>query len=318
MTVPNVESRFPALLRAPAAPSATAQASAVRFLLDGAGAAPDGASRGDAGAPIARVGDLSVSVAGTPQAVERALRLRYRVFADELGARIGARDGLDRDIFDPYCRHLVVTDHASGEVVGTYRVMLPEQARLLGCLYADREFWLTRLNPLRDSIVELGRACVHPAYRTGATIMLLWSGIGALLASCGHRYLLGSVSVPLSDGGVEAVRLYRTLAQRHLADETLRVWPRQRLLPVPPEAAADPQPMEDPAAPLEHSGAATAQAGAAGSSEIVIPPLMRGYLRAGAKLLGEPSRDDEFGCADFPMMLRLDELTGRHRRRFMQ
>lgn len=317
MTVPNVETRFPALLRAPAASSATGKASAVRFLLDDP-AAPDGASCRDAGAPIARVGDLSVSVAGTPEAVERALRLRYRVFADELGARIGARDGLDRDIFDPYCRHLVVTDHARGEVVGTYRVMLPEQARLLGCLYADREFWLTRLNPLRDSIVELGRACVDPAYRTGATIMLLWSGIGALLASCGHRYLLGSVSVPLSDGGAEAARLYETLARRHLADETLRVWPRQRLLPVPPDAADEPQSAQDAAAPFAQAHAAMLHSGAAEPSDVVIPPLMRGYLRAGAKLLGEPSRDDEFGCADFPMMLRLDELTGRHRRRFMQ
>lgn len=266
MTAVHAGARVPALLKSPRSPSAD---------------------------PIARAGDLVVTVAETPEAVEQALRLRYRVFVGELGACHGARDGIDRDIFDPYCRHLVVSDCVSGEVVGTYRVMLPEQARLLGCLYSDREFWLTRLNPLRESIVELGRACVHPDYRTGATIMLLWSGIGALLASCGHRHLLGCVSVPLADGGAHASRLYHSLARRHLADETLRVWPRQRL-----DLGDAPGP------------------DAAG--EAAIPPLMRGYLRAGAKLLGEPSRDDEFGCADFPMMLRLDELTGRYQRRFMQ
>jgi putative hemolysin len=97
--------------------------------------------------------------------------------------------------------------------------------------------------------------------------------------------------VSLSDGGAHAAGLYRSLARRHLSDETLRVWPRRRL-----ELDASP--------------------GDAGDA--AIPPLMRGYLRAGAKLLGEPSRDEDFGCADFPMMLRLDELTGRYQRRFMQ
>ncbi len=267
MSTVHADARFPALLKAPVAPSAP---------------------------PIARAGDLVVSLADTPEAIDRALRLRHQVFVGELGARSVMRDGVDRDIFDPYCRHLVVSDQSRGEVVGTYRVMLPEQARQLGCLYADGEFWLTRLNPLRDSIVELGRACVHPAYRTGATIMLLWSGIGALLASCGHRHLLGCVSVSLADGGVHAAQLYHALARRHLADDTLRVWPRQRL-DLGEALAAD--------APTE---------------AVQVPPLMRGYLRAGARLLGEPCRDDAFGCADFPMMLRLDELTGRYQRRFMQ
>lgn len=280
MSVVQEDARIPALLLAPRAPQAIDPTVAI--------ATRDATVE----VPLARSGDLSVSVASTPAAIERALRLRHQVFVGELGASIASRDGIDRDIFDPYCRHLVVSDHATGEVVGTYRVLLPEQARLLGCLYSDREFWLTRLNPLRDSVVELGRACVHPNYRTGAAIMLLWSGIGALLAACGHRHLLGCVSVPLDDGGAYAAHLYRTLARRHLADETLRVWPRVRLDLSLGEA--------------DDEGAAA------------IPPLMRGYLRAGAKLLGEPSRDDEFGCADFPMMLRLEDLTGRYQRRFMQ
>jgi putative hemolysin len=298
MTVAHANARQAALLKAPSVPMPTLADSAgpvqAAALHSGATLAAALQGRGEPVGPgdavIARSGELCVSVATTPEEVERALRLRHAVFVGELGARTGACDGIDRDIFDPYCRHLVVTDRARGQVVGTYRVMLPEQARLIGCLYADREFWLTRLNPLRDSIVELGRACVHPDYRTGPTIMLLWSGIGALLASCGHRHLLGCVSVPLADGGAHASDLYHALSRRHLADETLRVWPRQRLDLAGPPA--------DPAA-------------------VTIPPLMRGYLRAGAKLLGEPSRDDEFGCADFPMMLRLDELTGRYQRRFM-
>lgn len=288
MTAVQERTRFPAM---PEAPGAARLPDLSPAGLPGAVPVLPAAAE----APIARAGELSVSVAASPAAIERALRLRHQVFVGELGASGAAPDGIERDIFDPYCRHLVVDDHASGRVVGTYRVLMPEQARLLGCLYADREFWLTRLNPLRDSIVELGRACVHPDYRTGAAIMLLWSGIGALLASCGHRYLLGCVSVPVADGGAYAARLYETLARRHLADETLRVWPRVRI-----------------ASPLAAGGHDD------GAADPAIPPLMRGYLRAGAKLLGEPSRDDAFGCADFPMMLRVEELTGRYQRRFMQ
>ncbi|MEN9315961.1 MAG: hypothetical protein RIS35_2354 [Pseudomonadota bacterium] len=241
-------------------------------------------------AVLASAGPLTVSVAATAREIEQALRLRHRVFAGELGARVDGPEGLDRDIFDPYCRHLVVRDTSTDRVVGTYRVLMPEQARLLGCLYAEGEFWLTRLNPLRDSIVELGRSCVDPEYRSGAAIMLLWSGLGALLSGTGHRYLIGCVSVPLADGGALAAGLYRKLSREHLAEDWLRVWPRERL-------------------PLERFGNA---------AEPAVPALMKGYLRAGAKLLGEPHVDAAFGCADFPMMLGLDALGARHRRRFLQ
>lgn len=242
-------------------------------------------------APLASAGNLVVSMARDAAEIEQALRLRHRVFVGEMGARVDARDGIERDIFDPYCRHLIVRDTSTGEVVGTYRLLMPEQARLMGCLYADREFWLTRLNPLRDSIVELGRSCVDPAYRSGATMMLLWSGIGAVLAGSGHRHLLGCVSVPMADGGALAANLYRRLSAERLSDETLRVWPRDRL-------------------PVE----------AFGNCEIAapVPPLLKGYLRAGAQLLGEPHRDFEFVCADFPMMLQLDGLSARYQRRFLQ
>lgn len=242
-----------------------------------------------AGRALARAGNLAVSLARDPFEIEQALRLRHRVFVGELGARPGRFDGIDRDVFDPYCRHLIVRDESLDVVVGTYRLLMPEGARQIGCLYADGEFWLTRLNPLRGSIVELGRSCVHPAYRNGATIMLLWSGVGALLAGCGHDHLLGCVSVPLGEDGALAAQLYHRLAREHLADETLRVWPRDRL-------------------PVERHPA----------SDVTIPPLMRGYLRAGARLLGEPHRDPDFGCADFPMMLNLAQTSPGHRRRFLR
>lgn len=250
-------------------------------------AAPPDTPLADAGDTLARAGSLSVALARDPGEVILAQRLRHHIFAGELGARIADPGGLDRDIFDPHCLHLIVRDHASGEVVGTYRMLMPAQARRLGCLYTEQEFWLTRLDPIRDDLVELGRSCVHPAYRGGATIMLLWSAIGVLLARSGLRFLIGCASVPAHDGGAAAASLYRRLAQDHLAPEPWRVWPRERL-------AVESFPIV----------------------EAPVPPLLKGYLRAGAMLLGEPHCDAEFGCVDFPLMLSIDALTGRYRRRF--
>jgi putative hemolysin len=94
----------------------------------------------------------------------------------------------------------------------------------------------------------------------------------------------------MADDGSFAATLYRQLARDHLADESMRVWPRDRL-------------------PVERF---------ASLGHVPVPPLMKGYLRAGAKILGEPHRDASFGCADFPMLLSLERLERRYQRRFMQ
>ncbi len=231
---------------------------------------------------------LEVRLARTDAEIERALRLRWEIFAGELGASLCSADRIDRDRFDEQCEHLVVVERASGDVVGTYRLLLPQAAARLGCLYSEAEFDLQRLSAIRGRMVELGRSCVRADHRSGAAIMLLWAGIGSLLASTGVRFLIGCASVPMRDGGAMAANLYRRLASEHLAAEAMRVWPRQRL-------------------PIERFAPGEAAP---------IPALIKGYLRAGAVLLGEPHVDTEFGCADFPMMLDLLELDTRYQRRF--
>ncbi len=101
-------------------------------------------------------------VATTAEDVEAAQRLRHQVFADEMGARLHTtRTGLDIDPFDEHCDHLVVRDDRTGETVGTYRMLPPHRAAAAGGLYADGEFDLTSLAPLREMLVETGRSCVH-------------------------------------------------------------------------------------------------------------------------------------------------------------
>ena len=167
---------------------------------------------------------LSVTLAATDRDVDAAQRLRYRVFAGEMGARLsGPAAGRDEDEFDAWCEHLIVRDDRCGEVVGTYRVLTADRAARLGSFYADTEFDLSRLAPLRPGMCEIGRACIHPDYRDGGAIMLLWQGLAALMQERRCRTLIGCASIAMDDGGANALRVWRRLARTHLAPDANRV-----------------------------------------------------------------------------------------------
>lgn len=237
---------------------------------------------------------LSVEFAQSTAAVREAQALRYRVFVEELGARVAAKlDGVDRDVYDDHCEHLLVRDNGSGDVVGTYRLLSADQARQTGGFYADQEFDLRRLTHVREHVVELGRACVDPAYRNGGTIALLWSGIAAYLQRHRYTYLMGCASVSLADGGLTAAQIYREVKTNYLAPAEWRVFPR---CPLPGKLlSATTVSIKPPA----------------------IPPLIKGYLRAGGLVCGEPAWDADFNTADLFMLLPLTSLNPRHQARFM-
>ncbi|HSF71902.1 MAG TPA: GNAT family N-acetyltransferase, partial [Methylotenera sp.] len=125
---------------------------------------------------------LYVSLARNASEVAEAQRLRYKVFAEEMGAQITSAsnaktNGLDVDGFDAFCDHLLVRESTTHQVIGTYRILSPEQAFLAGGYYSAGEFDLSRLAHLFSSTVEVGRACVHQDYRSGGTIAMLWAGL---------------------------------------------------------------------------------------------------------------------------------------------
>ncbi|MYR56617.1 GNAT family N-acetyltransferase, partial [Streptomyces sp. SID625] len=108
----------------------------------------------------------TVALARDEADVRAAQRLRHDVFAGELGALLATPEpGHDIDAFDAHCDHLLVRDTATGQVVGTYRLLPPERAAVAGRLYSEGEFDLTALGPIRSSLVEVGRSCVHPDHR---------------------------------------------------------------------------------------------------------------------------------------------------------
>ncbi|PKO90417.1 MAG: GNAT family N-acetyltransferase [Betaproteobacteria bacterium HGW-Betaproteobacteria-10] len=233
---------------------------------------------------------LAVGFARTQGDILDAQRLRYRVFAGEMGANLPSRTpGVDHDVFDPYCDHLVVRDTASSEIVGTYRILSPENARQIG-YYSENEFDLTRLQHLRSRLVEIGRSCVHPDYRTGATITLLWSGLAQYMSERGYDYLMGCASISMADGGHAAASLYNRLAEEHLGPLEYRVFPRCPL----------------PLAALQQDLATET------------PPLIKGYLRAGAWICGEPAWDPDFNTADLPILLPMDKVSSRYAKHYLE
>lgn len=160
-------------------------------------------------APLAEAPTLVVCWARHEDEVRQAQRLRFRVFAEEMGAKLscppGTPAGLDVDAFDAHCEHLLVrtceTAHAPAEVVGTYRVLTPAAARRAGGLYSDQEFDLSRLDALRPHVVELGRSCTAPAWRSGGVILMLWGALADFMLRNGLQATLGCASVPMQDGG---------------------------------------------------------------------------------------------------------------------
>lgn len=235
---------------------------------------------------------LVVQFARSMGEVLEAQRLRYRVFGEEMGARLAsAEPGVDRDMFDPFCEHLLARDAESGEVVGTYRVLNGAQAKKIGGFYSDDEFDLTRLAHLRERLVEVGRSCVHPGYRHGGTIAMLWGGLAEYMTRHRHEYLMGCASVSMRDGGRLAASLYRRLAPEHLSPAEYRVFPRHRL------------PLEALESDLESPP---------------VPPLLKGYLRLGAWICGEPAWDPDFNTADLLILLPLSRVNPRYARHFLR
>ncbi|KUI18789.1 phosphohistidine phosphatase [Mycobacterium sp. GA-1285] len=229
--------------------------------------------------------------------VEAAQRLRHEVFTAEPGFTLRAADGVDADRFDQHCDHLLVREDVTGELVGCYRMLPPAGALAAGNLYSATEFDVRALDPLRPGLVEMGRAAVRADHRNGAVVLLMWAGILAYLDRCGYDYVTGCVSVPVQgpDGyapGAQIRGVRDFVRRRHAAPALYTVHP-YRPVTIDGRVLDDIDPPE----------------------RLAVPPLMRGYLRLGAQVCGEPAHDTDFGVGDFPALLDKRRADMRYLRR---
>jgi putative hemolysin len=224
--------------------------------------------------------------------IEAAQRLRYDVFTSTPGFTLPGTDGArDVDRFDEYCDHLLVRDDDTGELVGCYRMLAPAGAIAAGGLYTATEFDLDAFDPLRSSLVEMGRAVVRDGHRNGGVVLLMWAGILAYLDKYDYDYVTGCVSVPIQPSTeLRGVRDF--VLSRHAAPPQYQVRPYRPVL-------IDGQTLDDIAPPARPA----------------VPALMRGYLRLGAQVCGEPAHDPDFGVGDFCVLLDKRRADTRYLKR---
>lgn len=236
---------------------------------------------------------IEVSWAKHQDEVREAQRLRYDVFANEMGAKLPVSlAGHDIDLFDDYCEHLLVRDTQTRAVIGTYRMLTPAQAKRVGGTYTDTEFDLTRLRFMRERMVELGRSCVHAEHRHGGVILALWGALFEFMSRNQLDTMIGCASIPMLHNGMisgdAAASVWRQLQNEALSSVEFHVRPR---LPLPIDELNS-------------------------QLDVAPPALIKGYIRLGAKVLGAPAWDPDFNTADLPMMMRVDDLPRRYRKHF--
>lgn len=238
---------------------------------------------------------LQVELALSQEQIDACFRLRYRVFVEELGAKIDCALplGLESDHFDAYCHHMLVRDMDTGEAVACTRILTDTQAQVAGGFYSAKEFDLSRLRDIEGRVMEIGRTCVDPAYRNGATISCLWSGLAQFMENNRFMYLMGCASISLEDGGIQANLIMDQLRVRYLTPESLRVDSLRALPKLDEDAAVQ-------------------------SRDVRMPPLLKAYLRLGAQIGGEPYWDEDFNTADVFIWLDRTNLQRRYVRHFVQ
>lgn len=234
---------------------------------------------------------LVVALAHTPEDIKASQHLRYQVFAEEQGAQLANPTlKLDTDVFDSYCHHLVVKERGTNKVVGSTRILTGPAAESAGSFYSQQEFDLSALLPLKGNVIEIGRTCIHKDYRKGSGIAMLWLGLAQFMQIHQIDFMFGCASVSIEDGGQQVRNIIDYVKKKgHLAPERYSVTPTS---PVPKYFR--------------------------GSEKAILPPLLRTYLKLGAWVVGKPSLDLDFNCADFFILLDVNNLNTRYHRHFMR
>jgi putative hemolysin len=251
-----------------------------------------------------RAGNLEIRLAETPDEIDAALALRYRVFYDEMAAKPTAemaRRKRDFDRFDEACDHLLVLDRGRGDgpeaVIGTYRLIRRPTAQRMGGFYSADEYDITALVDYPGEILELGRSCIDAQHRNNTTMTMMWRGLASYVVGHSIDVMFGCASLPGTDPQSMAVSL-SYLYHHHLAPEHLR--PRalahryvdMNLLP--PEAA-------DRRAAL-----------------VALPPLIKGYLRLGGFFGDGAVIDHQFNTVDVCVVVKTDLVTGKYFRHYIR
>ncbi len=224
--------------------------------------------------------------------LNQVMRLRHEVFHEEfIGHKLPL--GIDFDRYDPLGDHLVIVDKETGKIVGTYRLIC---SKFSNTFYSASEFSLDAFLQQPGIKLELSRACIHKDYRDGVVIALLWRGLVQYIQASQAAFLFGCASIRSME--VADVRtVYQYLGSKDFLSEEFGI-----------------NPVGDYQLPGWRNSVGVGQGAEAGKA--LIPPLLNSYLRAGAKVFGEPALDSAFKCVDLFTVLNMEKLTPLFERRY--
>ncbi len=240
------------------------------------------------------VGKFQIKTADSFREKKECYRLRFDIFHRELATNRKIL-GIDRDRFDDVADLLIIKDTTIDKVVGTYRLICSEISQKF-C--SSTEFSIGNFVKVKDIKVELSRACVHRDYRKGVVIALLWQGLSQYLQAVGAKYLFGLSSV-------NHVSPKQVLGLMYYFKEQGAIDDRYGILPTRKYCQS---------ASILHSFN-DLEPGMPEAKELV-PPLLRAYLNAGAKLATVPAYDATFNCYDFLTILDASNLNPTVGRKF--
>jgi len=257
---------------------------------------------------LAVTGALEVRLAETDAEVEAAQRLRYRVFYEEMAAvPTPAMREVRRDFdrLDEFCDHLLVVDRSATDaegqplVVGTYRLIRAEYAAKAGGFYTSGEYDLAPMIaawPSTAKFLELGRSCILKEWRSRtSTMQLLWRGLMSYVARFSLELMFGCASFAGIDPDALALPL-SYLHHYHSMPAHLRVRAR-------PELYVEMNRMAKEQIDIKEALRA-------------LPPMIKGYLRAGC-LIGEGAvLDHQFATTDVFIYLPTADIDPRYKSRF--
>lgn len=250
---------------------------------------------------LGEIGSLQARLVRDAKELDAAQRLRFRVFREEMGPAVStdcATADRDEDCFDAICDHLIVVDTSlpgdtTDRIVGTYRLLRDEVAERAGGFYSAGEYGIDALIARHRGkrFLELGRSCVMPAYRSKRTIELLWQGIWAYCLRHEIDVMVGCASFPGADAQSHALPL-SFLHQHARASGEWAVDPATRdavAMDIVPEDAIDMK-----------------------AALAAMPPLIKGYLRLGAKFADMAVPDHAFGTTDVMVILPVAAISDRY------
>ena len=244
--------------------------------------------------------DFEVKIAQSQEEIKKAQRLRYEIFRLEMGAGALSTvdEPVDKDIHDKYCEHLIVIDKTVDKVVGTYRFLLGSRVEKKIGFYSEKFFNISNIKKLDNDfqVMELGRSCIHRDYRSHPVINLLWNGIARYIKDYNVRYLFG-VARLLSNDPLEVSRVFRFLRKRFYAGPRLRVYPK----------------------PKSKFHGLKRNIKLENPREIIrlLPPLVKGYLRAGVLVCGLPAVDTDLDSVVVFILLDVENLTRSYKEHFL-